>query len=395
MSPFKFELAKVNPYECSIEELEYEINRLKSIKEEYFNLEQSIKIFINSVYGACASPYFVGYNIYVAEAVTIQGQDLIKYANRVLDDYFINMWHKDTELHQKLGLTFANPIQEKSLIVYNDTDSTYVTFEPLLKSCDAPKDRNKIIDFILKLKELRLNKYLSTKFEEYAKERNTHDLQNLELEKISYSALMLAKKKYILDIAWKDPGVRYDPQKKVTPTGVEIVQGSTPKFARKVLKEMLNIVLEKGKSLEYGDIVKKLKEYKEVFVIQEPDDVSKTMSIGDYEKYILEDRKELKIADKCPINVRAAALYNYKLFNTKWKGKYNLIKTGDKIKFYYSKGESDIFGFLPGNYPYEFALPVNYDIQFEKTIVEPLNRFIEPLGFNPIPGNLIYARSLF
>ena len=147
------EIAKINPYECSIEELENEIKRLKDIKEEYFNLEQSIKIFINSVYGACASPFFVGYNIHVAEAVTLQGQDLIKYANKVIDEYFITLWHKDTELHKELGITYANPIKEKSVVVYNDTDSTYVTFDPLLKSCDSPKDRNEIIDFILKIKE--------------------------------------------------------------------------------------------------------------------------------------------------------------------------------------------------------------------------------------------------
>jgi DNA polymerase elongation subunit (family B) len=395
MSEFVFELTKIDPYSCSVEELENEIKRLKDIKEEYFNLEQSIKIFINSVYGACASPFFVGYNIHVAEAVTLQGQDLIKYANTVLDDYFTNQWHLDTELHKELGITYANKIKEKSVVVYNDTDSTYITFDPLLKSCDAPTDRNKIIDFILKIKDFRLNKYLSEKFGEYAEERNTEDLQNLELEKIAYSALMLAKKKYILDIAWKDPGVLFDPQQKISPTGVEIVQGSTPKFARKVLKEMLNVIFSSGKELEYGDVVKKLREYKEQFILQEPDDISKTVSIGDYEKYVKEDRKTIVLQDKCPINVRAASIYNHKLFNTKWKSKYNLIKTGDKIKHYYAQGEHDVFGFLPGDYPYEFAPQVDYDRQFEKVIVEPFNRFIEPLGFNPIPGNLIYAKSLF
>jgi len=394
MSEFVFELIKIDPFTCSLDELKSEIRRLKDIKEEYFNLEQSIKIFINSVYGACASPFFVGYNIHVAEAVTLQGQDLIKYANSVLDDYFMNKWHLDTELHKALGLTYANKINQ-SVVVYNDTDSTYVTFDPLLKSCDAPTDRSAIINLILKLKDFRLNEYLSDKFDSYAKERNTEDLQVLELEKIAYSALMLAKKKYILDIAWKDPGVRFDPQAKITPTGVEIVQGSTPKFARKVLKELLNLIFLKGKNLEYGEIVKKLKEYKKEFILQEPDDISKTVSIGDYEKYVLEDRKEIKLADKCPINVRAASVYNHKLLNTKWKGKYNLIKTGDKIKHYYAKGESDVFGFLPGDYPYEFAQEVDYDRQFEKVIVEPFNRFIAPLGYNPVPGNLIYARSLF
>ena len=51
----EFKLTKIDPHNCSIEELEAEIARLKSLKEEYFNLEQSIKIFINSVYGATGS----------------------------------------------------------------------------------------------------------------------------------------------------------------------------------------------------------------------------------------------------------------------------------------------------------------------------------------------------
>ena len=59
------------------------------------------------------------------------------------------------------------------------------------------------------------------------------------------------------------------------------------------------------------------------------------------------------------------------------------------------QGGMDVFGFTPGNYPYEFAPEIDYDRQFEKIIVEPFNRFIETLGFSAIPGNLIYARSLF
>jgi len=154
---------------------------------------------------------------------------------------FNNEYVYDIEVNDDSHTFIGNDI-----LVHN---STYVTFDPLLKSCDAPTERNEIIDFILKIKDLSFNSYLSKKFEEYAKERNTENLQVLELEKISYSGLMLAKKKYVLDIAWKDPGIRYEPQMKISPTGVEIVQGSTPKFARKVLKELLNILFQKGKIL--------------------------------------------------------------------------------------------------------------------------------------------------
>ena len=178
-----FELCEIDPYKCSLEELDKEIERLTALKEEYFNLEQSIKIFINSCYGAVGSPWFECYNVALAEAVTLQGQDMIKFANQELDNYFLNKWHLDKELHKALGLTYANKIIAKTLVIYNDTDSTYVTFEPVLKSCDWNKDP---IDFILKVKELRLNTYITNKFNEYAEKYNTKNLQDLELEKISY-----------------------------------------------------------------------------------------------------------------------------------------------------------------------------------------------------------------
>lgn len=388
----QFELCQIDSQNCTIDELKTEIKRLEDLKEEYNGLQHSIKIFINSVYGACASIYFTGYNVFVAEAVTLQGQDLIFFANDIIDDYFLNKWHLDTETHKKLGLTHVNKVLAKTVVVYNDTDSTYMTFQPVLDSCNWQGDPK---EFILKLKDLKIDSYFKAKFDEYGKKFNTDNIQNFELEKIAYSGLMMAKKKYVLDVAWADPGIDYEPQEKLSFTGVEIVQSSTPKFARKALKELVKYIFEKGKKLDYSEAVKKLKEYKRNFVMQDPDDICKGVSIGDYEKYVLDDRKEIVLADKCPINVRSASVYNHNLFNSKWKGKYNLIKTGDKIKFYYAKSQKEVFGFIPGNYPYEFAPEIDYDRQFEKIIVEPFNRFIETLGFNPIPGNLIYARSLF
>jgi len=290
----------------------------------------------------------------------------------------------DVEVDDDTHTFIANDI-----LVHN---SCYITFMPIIQSCDYSGNE---VDFILKIKELRLNAFLQRKFEEYAKKYNTTNIQNLELEKISRSAIMVAKKKYILDLAWKDPGVYFKDQEKIKHVGIEIVQGSTPKYARKVLKELIKITCAQGKNLQYADIVRKLKEYKKEFMLQNPEDVAITKSIGDYEKYCLEDKKEIRLADKTQQNVRAAAVYNHAIYNSKWKTKYNTIKTGDKVKYYNTKDENEVFGFLPGNFPYEFAPPVHYDLQFEKTIVDPFNRILEAIGFNPVPGNLIYAKSLF
>ena len=290
----------------------------------------------------------------------------------------------DVEVDDNTHTFIAN-----NILVHN---SVYVSFGPILQSCDYHGSE---IEFILKVKELRLNSYLKKKFEEYAEKFNTKNIQDLELEKISYSAIMVAKKKYILDLAWKDPGVTYKPQEKIKFVGVEIVQGSTPKFARSALKDLIKMTCNSRKSLQYADVVKRLREYKKEYVLQNPENVAKTQALGDYEKYCLEDKKQIRLADKCPQNVRASAVYNHKLLNSKLKTKYNTIKTGDKVKYYYTKDENEVFGFLPGNFPYEFAPEVDYDLQFTKTVIEPFNRILVSVGFNPVPGNLIYARSLF
>ena len=76
--------------------------------------------------------------------------------------------------------------------------------------------------------------------------------------------------------------------------------------------------------------------------------------------------------------------------------KYIPIKSADKVKWYYAKDRNfDCFAFLPGSYPGEIALEVDYDVQFEKTILEPCNRIISILGYNTLTSNLCYTAALW
>jgi DNA polymerase elongation subunit (family B) len=221
--PFKFELSKIDPNECSIEELEKEIKRLKQIKEEYHGIEQSVKVFINSCYGACASPYFVGYNINIAEAVTLQGQDLIKYANKVINEYFIDLWHKDFELHKKLGLTYVNPIKEKSITVYNDTDSvaadTIINTSNGKKSIESFYNENIINSF----NEIAKNEFESVK-------SDTKILNWTSKNNLYYAKIKRIIRHKVSKNKWK----------LITKTGKEIV----------ITDDHSMIVFRKGKQLE-------------------------------------------------------------------------------------------------------------------------------------------------
>lgn len=387
-------ISQINLESASREEILAEINRLLQLKNEKGNEEQAIKIFINSIYGASASPYFVGYNIRVAEAITLQGQEMIQFVTKVMNRYFIEFWHKDTDLHQKLGLTRVDKAP-LDVVIYGDTDSAYVTFEYIVSGCDWPNDP---IDLILKIYDYRLKDYLDKAFTNYSERYGTLNIQQLEMETVSYSGMFLKKKKYVLDKAWKSPGVRYKPQTKLDAKGVEIAKGSSPAFVRKKIKEMLLILFRDKKKLNMKEFVTRLKSEKEAFMVDNIENISSSSSIGDYEKAIADDRVKFIVNPNCPFHVRGAGYHNYLLNQSKWKNKYQLVKSGDKIYYFYAKasrGESDSFAFLPGSYPVEFAPQVDYDHQYAKVFIDPLNRFITCIGLSPISPELIVRTQLF
>jgi DNA polymerase elongation subunit (family B) len=388
---------KIDPNTASKEEIVAEINRLTWLMNLKKNEEQAIKIFINSVYGATASPYFVGYNVRVAEAITLQGQEMIKYVSKIINRYFTDFWYRDTQLHEKIGITKATKIKDE-VAVYGDTDSCYVTFQDVVKGTDWTEDPRKLIHLIY---EHRLKDYLDKNFTAMANQAGTENIQDLEMETISHSAIFLKKKKYVMDKAWKSGaggGTYYEPQKKIDAKGVEIVQSSTPAFARKKLMELLKIIFQERGKLNMRKFADLLKKEKESFMLDNVENVSMSSSISDYEKGIGEDRKKFVINEHCPMHVRAAGYYNYTLNNSKWKSKYQLIKSGDKVRYYYARqeeGGQNVFAYLPGNFPSEFAPPVDYDTQFAKCVIDPINRFIAATGLPTLPPELIVRTQLF
>jgi len=61
---------------------ENEIQMLKEESLRCYSSEQAIKLIINSIYGAFANEYFHFYNIAIAETVTLQGQDAIRFTEK-------------------------------------------------------------------------------------------------------------------------------------------------------------------------------------------------------------------------------------------------------------------------------------------------------------------------
>jgi len=356
------------------------------------DLEQlAIKLLINSIYGAFGNKWFYFFNVDLAQSITLQGQDLIKFSIKAVNFYFKERWHLDTELHKILGIEQykINKVEDDSGI-YIDTDSVYVQFGSALDSIEGLPElsEDEYLNMCIRIDEHRLSKYFKSAFNKYGKRFNTINQQNFELENLSVKAMWLKKKNYALRVSYepnskkellRDKNKEYEVFK-----GLEMIKGSYPIWARDHLSTLTKIVLEKGNTIDpEEDILPLFNSIKKEMLLKNIDELAQTFSCRVYDKYVKSERN-LELLKGIPIYARAASYYNHMLITNKLVGKYQKVKQGQKIKYYYPKENSkewDVFAYAPGNYPTEFALPLDYNKQFFALIVEPINRQLLALGF--------------
>jgi DNA polymerase elongation subunit (family B) len=184
-------MEEIDYMSMSLEELNQKLQEFQKKSSDFYNTEQGIKLTLNSIYGATGNQYFALFNPDVAESVTLQGQDIWKFAEKIVNRYFNEMWHLDTELHEKMGVTNVRKLT-MDFIIYGDTDSNYINLGAVMDSCEFNYDA---FDFVKKLNDYRLKEYIKKCYEIYAKKWNTDNYQDFELESLSYSGIFLGKKK--------------------------------------------------------------------------------------------------------------------------------------------------------------------------------------------------------
>ena len=256
------------------------------------------------------------------------------------------------------------------------------------------------LDYIQGIDYYRYAGYFKKCLEDYAETFGVENLQDFELERISESVISIAKKKYIQHIVFED-GITYDRLKYIYPKGIELIRRSTPLFAREKIIEIINYIFSHPDTFNIKDLVilvKKLKKEFDLCVPDKIDDISMQSSCSNYETYVLEDKKKLAFANKTPASVKAAAYYNYILSKNKdLQTKYEYLKSGSKIKYYYCKDKTmnKIFAFIRGSFPIEFGPEIDLQTQFSKCILSPINSIITPLGLPVITDRLSVVLDIF
>lgn len=92
-----------DPETCPLDLLRKKIAEYTDEEDYYNTMQQSAKTFINSVYGVFGTEFFNLANTDIAESITLQGQDLIKYSVIQINDYIKNMWNQDVDGHKRVA----------------------------------------------------------------------------------------------------------------------------------------------------------------------------------------------------------------------------------------------------------------------------------------------------
>ena len=278
-----------------------------------------------------------------------------------------------------------------------DRSFTAKDVQDLIKDIEIQWNWDNELDLIHGMDAFRYGGYFKKCLEEYAGSYGVKNREDFELERVSESIINLAKKKYIQHIVYED-GIPYDRLTYIFPKGVELVRSSTPAFAREKIVEIVKYLFTHPDDFNIKDLLKLVKNLRKEFELADIDDISMQSSCSNYDNKVLEDKTKLEFVSGAHFAVKSAAYYNYLLYQNKsLQSKYENIKSGTKIKYYYCKNKkmNDMFAFIRGSYPIEFAPEIDYDEQFMKSILSPINSIIEPLGMPEITKRLSVVLDIF
>jgi len=342
------------------QQLEEDPNNIELSKEisKLNNLQMVMKIALNSAYGAIGNKYFRYFDLRIAEGITLSGQLSIRWiANKI------------NHLMNKILKT------KDDYVIAIDTDSVYLSLEKIVEQ-QKPKNG---VQFMDKFCEEVLQPYIDKSYKELSIQQNAYEQKMImKREVLADKAIWVAKKRYILNVH-NSEGVQYS-KPKLKVMGLEMVKSSTPMVVRDKFKHFINVALHETEE----DIQNEIKKYREEFYNLTPEEVAFPRSVTDVQKY---NNKYTIYSKGTPIHVRGALLYNHYLLKKKVNNDYEKIMSGDKIKFLYLRLPNpineDVISFQT-ELPKEFNLHkyIDYDKQFEKSFLDPLQIILSAIGWN-------------
>ena len=347
---------------------EYEKTPTKTLEKEIArcnNIQMARKIQLNSAYGAIGNQYFRYYKLANAEAITLSGQVSIRWIENKVNGYL-----------NKLLQT-----EEVDYVIASDTDSIYLNMGPLVTKFfgNRTDDKNAIVSILDKICQDKLEPFIEQSYQNLADYVSAYDqMMFMKRENIAERGIWTAKKRYILNV-WNSEGVQYN-EPKLKMMGIEAVKSSTPAPCRQMIKDGLKLMMNGTED----NVIDFIEECRVKFRSLPPEEIAFPRTASDIRKY----HSSSDIYTKgTPIHCRGALLFNHYVKQKKLTNKYSLISNGEKIKFLYLKKpniiQENIISFIQ-DFPRELGLDkyIDYDLQFEKSFVEPLKSILDAIGWS-------------
>ena len=347
---------------------DYEKKPSKALEREISrcnNIQMAKKIQLNSAYGAIGNNYFRYYKLANAEAITLGGQFSIRWIENRMNKYMNNVLKTTGE----------------DYVIASDTDSIYLNMGHFVDAVFKGREKTTegIVNFLDKVCEVELEKYISSSYEALATYVNAYEQKMfMKRETIAERGIWTAKKRYILN-AWDIEGVRFaEPKLKIM--GLEAVKSSTPAPCRKLIKDALKVIMTKTED----DVIEFIENARSNFNKLPPEEIAFPRSVSNVTKY---ENKNSIYSKGTPIHVRGSLLFNYYVKKNQLDNKYNMINNGEKIKFVYLKKPNliheNVISFI-NQFPNELGLQkyVDYDLQFTKSFVEPVKAILDSIGWS-------------
>lgn len=373
------DLKKAKKHLTSLSKTDPEYSKLKDEIGRLNIKQHTIKIFINSVYGALGNKVFPLGDDDLARSITLTGQAVIKQGNAILTKY----------IQDKAGLTNED-IEKDTPIIYNDTDSVYITLHSLCEKCNLKffDEKGKIAEEFYDEVQ-HIENHLNTEIKKWCEVAlNSHDSRIIfKREAICDVGVFLQKKRYVIHVL-DEEGIHTN---KFKYTGVEIARTTMPAPLKPHAKKIVETMLLTQDQQKTSEVVA---ETYELFKTLPVSDISFVTGLKGYEKYA--SRCDgFKTVKSMPLHVKAAYMHNMLLSNFKIDKKYEKIGSGDKIRFFYVK-QPNRFGIsaiaYKYYYPEEFAnvFEPDHDMMFDKIMYSAVERFYEAVDWSPQkPGEAV------
>lgn len=357
------------------------LGKIKSAEQYQGTLSNSLKVFLNSFYGAGALRTCTYSNGKITNAsVTTTGR----------------MWIL------ALGMAVSNAIRadigeepscELTEVVQSDTDSMYFCLDRLMKKRFPDLSGDKAIKFIQGYYTKRLEPVIVDTMNHLHKQFNytRREVMQMDQEVITDSFVSIASKRYFCRVRVSDEVLLSEPKEKVV--GITLVSSSTPTAIQEVLKPILTYILNHDQLGLQRYISARKKEFTELPI----DGIAGSSGVSNVNNFFFTDKNK-KIIDNwrdgyrvsklndegvvvtAPSNSKGAVVFNTLVDELGVTDRFEKIMNSDKVKFIYLQvpniitGSHNYIAFKDSDFITESGLSeyIDYDAMWEKEVISKI-----------------------